>query len=67
MTLHLIETNEFSAVGRGNLSRAALFLGSALSSIPVRLIRSVASEIVSMFRDDLDHGRIRRNPKDWER
>jgi hypothetical protein len=36
-------------------------------SIIAGIARVIAAEVVYMIREDLSHGRMRREPEDWER
>lgn len=65
MTLQLMAEDR-SPIRERQQYRAALALRHFASSA-VRFAWSFVSAVISVIRDDLDHGQISRDPRDWER
>ena len=63
MALQLVDT--FEAAKVGHRSPAAPMLAKTIA-IVVGVAYKIADEVVYMIREDLRHGQISRDPKDWE-
>ena len=58
----------FSTLEAGNAGdRLATRVMTKTISVIVGLARRIFEEVVYMIREDLKHGRIQREPEDWER
>jgi hypothetical protein len=66
MSMHLVGIDTFGAVNDGHRTLAARVFAKTISII-VTLTHKIVQEVVFMIRADLNHGRIQRDPKAWER
>jgi hypothetical protein len=66
MSVHLVGIDTFGAVNDGHRTLAARVFVKTISII-VTLAHKIVQEVVYMIREDLNHGRIQRDPKAWER
>lgn len=66
MSVHLVGIDTFGAVNDGHRTLAARVFAKTISII-VTLTHKFVQEVVYIIREDLNHGRISRDPKDWER
>jgi len=64
MTLQAIGSREFNPF-KSTSGVARAFRGALASILP--FARAVVSELASIVAEDLCHGRISRDPPDWER
>jgi hypothetical protein len=65
MSMHLVGIDTFRAVNDRHRTFAERVFTKTITII-VTLIRKIVHEAVYVIREDLDHGRIQRDPTAWE-
>jgi hypothetical protein len=66
MSVQLAGVETLGAANVGHRPLVARMIAKTIA-IVVGVAHKIADEVVYMIREDLRHGRISRDPKDWER
>ena len=66
MSVQLVGIDTFGTAKARHQPLAARMIAKTIA-IVVGVAHKIADEVVYMIREDLRHGQISRDPKDWER